>query len=170
MFSQNGNRYVTYHNIPEGIAAVCSTETLAKGAQGRGGTCTFSFGSNEPGGAGGAEAKAGGAAKCMCDIPHDTAPVHHIPGGIGAGCSTETGATGATVRAVTGTPPFGLTKSGGGTAVGAKAGWPAKRGYVTCHQTQRGHRQPTWLRSCTVRGDFGGSPKVEPTSMHFGSH
>jgi hypothetical protein len=64
---QNGIRYVTYHHvkyhhIPGGIAAVCSTEPLAKGAQGRGGTGTPSLGPTESGGAGAAEAKADGAA------------------------------------------------------------------------------------------------------------
>ena len=116
---------MTYHHIPGGIAAVCSTETLAKGAQGRGGTGTPSFGRTKSGGPGAAEAKGGGATNFRCDIPPHTAPLHHIPGGIAAGCSTETGATGATGRAGTGTPPFGRTNSGGAFAVGAKAGWPA---------------------------------------------
>ena len=123
---QKGNRYVTYQHIPEGIAAVWSTETLAKGAQGRGGTCTFSFGGTDSGLAKVAEAKAGGAANFVCDIPHNTAPVNHIPCGITAGCSTESGGAGASGRAGTGTPLFALTKSGGAAAVGGKAGWPAK--------------------------------------------
>ena len=123
---QNGTRYVTYHHIPGGIAAVCSTETFAKGAQGRAETGTPSFGRLKLGGAGAAEAKAGGAANCMCDIPPNTAPYHHIPGGIAAVCSTETGAKGAKGRAGTGTPPFGRTTSGGAGAVVAEAGWAAK--------------------------------------------